>query len=561
MYLGYIVFRYGGCVRRPFLQLLLVAAVAFALLGYGIERASVGTAYSDPVSKLRAQDECTYANSAIGLAHAGGWLTPKVLGRYLLFKPPLLVWLAGLSLKIFGQSLLALRLPALAAAVSVAVILFWWTRRERPILIACAASVLFLSNPLMHIFARLCYTDMLVVAAISGALAFFYADPSLVRTRTLWCCGASIAAGVMAKNVAGLLPLFILALYCVLIRTEKRPPLARLVLGTLIAAALIAPWHIYQLIAHRQWFWADYVQVQLLGFGVQLPVTSEESQAAFYFKRLFLTDPALALLLATALPFLISALRDRKHILPALLTAWFAIAAGALLLFRYQNLPYAILLIPPACLIAAAYNPLFSGQRAKWGLLALCGIFAVKCSEPGKLWGLPLGAAEPLPAVAGLRDYYNLGRTNELILADSDDFFYAYTLALPRVRYYFRVQDDSAAKAFPHYVDLGIILTEDQFERLPQLEPAYLARLRNWGLDSTQPIGTAILGASDDALVRLVKARPGSDYYVTIPELQLLERDESIRRTHAVRELPYGRAFLLTLNTASRPVVPLPAKW
>jgi hypothetical protein len=91
MYLGYIVFRYGGCVRRPFLQLLLVAAVAFALLGYGIERASVGTAYSDPVSKLRAQDECTYANSAIGLAHAGGWLTPKVLGRYLLFKPPLLV--------------------------------------------------------------------------------------------------------------------------------------------------------------------------------------------------------------------------------------------------------------------------------------------------------------------------------------------------------------------------------------------------------------------------------------------------------------------------------------
>ena len=548
-------------MRRQFLQLLVVAAIASVILGYGIERASVGTAYSDPFSKIRAQDECTYANSALGLAHAGGWLTPKVLGRYLLFKPPLLLWLAGLSLKIFGQSLFALRLPALAAAVCVAVILFWWTRRERSILIACAAVVLFLSNLLMHIFARLCYTDMLVVAAISGALAFLYADPSLARTRSLWCCGASVAAGVMAKNVAGLLPLFILALYCVLVRTDKRPPLARLASVTLIAAALIAPWHIYQLIAHRHWFWADYVQVQLLGFGIQLPVTSAESQAAFYFRRLSLSDPALALLLLTALPFLISALRGRNQVLPALLTAWFAIAAGALLLFRYQNLPYAILLIPPACLIAAAYSPLLSGQRAKWGVLALCAIFAVKWSEPGKIWGLSFGAARPLPAVAGLRAYYNLGRANELILADSDDFFYASTLPLPRVRYYFRVQDNSAPKSFPHYVELGIMLTEDEFERLPQLESTYASRLRDWGLDSTEAIGTAILGQSDDALVRLVKARPGSDYYVTLLELQLLERDEAIRHTHTVRQLPYGRAFLLAQTTGSRPVVPLPARW
>jgi hypothetical protein len=548
-------------VRRQFLQLLVVAAVASVILGYGIERASVGTAYSDPFSKLRAQDECTYANSALGLAHAGGWLTPKVLGRYLLFKPPLLLWLAGFSLKIFGQSLFALRLPALAAAVCVAIILFWWTRRERRILIACAAVVLFLSNPLMHIFARLCYTDMLVVASISGALAFLYADPTLVRTRSLWGFGASVAAGVMTKSVAGLLPLFILVLYCVLIRPDKRPSLVRMALVALIAAALIAPWHIYQLMAHRQWFWADYVQVQLLGFGIQPPAASPESQAAFYFKRLALSDPVLAILLLTALPFLISALRARNQVQPALLTAWFALATGALLLFRFQNLPYAILLIPPGCLIVAAYNPIFSAQRAKWGLLALCAIFVLKSSEPGKIWGLGFGAAQPLAAVAGLRSYYNLGRSNELILADSDDYFYASTLRLPRIRYYFRVQDDVLPKFIPHYVHLGIMLTEDEFERLPQLEPTYASRLGDWGLDSTEPIGTAILGQSDDALVRLVRARPASDYYVTLSELQMLERDEAIRRTHSVRELPYGRAFLLAQTTGSRPVVPLPARW
>lgn len=545
-------------VRRSLLQLLVVAVIALALLGFGMERASVGTAYSDPFSKLRAQDECSYANSALSLAHRGGWLTPKVLGRYLLFKPPLLLWLTGFSLKIFGQSLWALRLPALAAAVCITLIVFWWMRRERSTLIACAAAALFLANPLMHIFARLCYTDMLVLASISGALAFLYADPSLSGWRSRWGFGASVAAGVMSKSVAGLLPLFILLLFWILV---KRFSLSRFALVTSIAAALIAPWHIYQFVVHRQWFWADYVQIQLLGFGIQPPASSSESQAVFYFKRLFLSDPVLAILLLTALPFLISALRGRSQVLPALLAAWFAIATGALLLFRFQNLPYAILLIPPACLIAAAYSPVFSGPRVKWGVLALCAIFVVKSSQPGKIWGLSFGAVEPIPAVAAIRSYYGLGRSNELILADTDDYFYASTLPLPHIRYYFRVQDDILAKFIPHYVHLGIMLTEAEFERLPELESTYAARLRDWGLNSTEPIGTAILGSSDDALVRLVKARPGSDYYVTMPELQLLERDESIRRTHSVRELPYGRAFLLADSAGARPVTPLPARW
>ena len=545
---------------------LVVGAIATVVLGVGIERASVGTAYSDPFAKIRAQDECTYANSALALAHpgthAGDWLTPKVLGRYLLYKPPLLLWMAGASLKLFGRSLGALRLPSLAAGVCAALIVFWFARRERSILIACAAVILFLSNSLVQIFARLCYTDMLVLASIAGAMAFLYADPPLARAPSLAGFAACVAAGIMTKSAAGLLPLFMLALYWPLVRSEQRPSVQRAALAVIIAAGIIAPWHIYQFVAHRQWFWADYVQVQLLGFGVQPPGPgSAESQAAFYAKRLMLADPVLAALFLTALPFLIAALRGRKQVLPALLAAWLAIAAGALLGFRFQNLPYAIYVIPPVCLIAAAYNPLLSAGRAKWGVAALCVIFAVKCAAPQKIWGLSFGSAPNLPAVAVLRSYYDLGRTNELILADSDDFFYATTLPLPRVRYYFRVGDDVLRKFIPHYVDLGIMLTADEFERLPQLEPAYAARLRSWGLDSTDPIGTAILGQSDDALTGIVKARSQSDFYVTAQELEILGRDETILRTHSVRQAPNGRAFLLAADSGQRQVTPLPARW
>ena len=93
------------------IQLLIVAAISIALLAYGIDRATVAAPFTDTVSKLRAQDESGYANSALALARDGGWLTPKVLGRYFLYKPPLLVWLSGLCLKLFGISLWALRLP------------------------------------------------------------------------------------------------------------------------------------------------------------------------------------------------------------------------------------------------------------------------------------------------------------------------------------------------------------------------------------------------------------------------------------------------------------------
>jgi len=46
-------------------------SISVVLLGVGIENASVGTAYSDPVAKIRARDESLYANMAVRLASTG----------------------------------------------------------------------------------------------------------------------------------------------------------------------------------------------------------------------------------------------------------------------------------------------------------------------------------------------------------------------------------------------------------------------------------------------------------------------------------------------------------
>src|SRR5580704_9842012 len=400
-----------------------VVSISLIVLGFGIERASVGTTYSDPAAKIRAQDESTYANIALHMASEGDWLTPKLMGRYILYKPPLLSWLAGLSLKLLGTSLFALRLPSLAAAVFATAIVFWLAWRAGSLLSGWCAVALLLSNNLWNIFARLCYTDMLLAACIAGSVAILQGDPRLARRRSLWGFAAICATGVMVKSSAGFIPFAIAAVYSLLVDRGKHPTPARITLAFALAAALAAPWHIYQLLVHRQWFWADYVQMQLLGFGLHPPAqSSAESQLGFYLKRLLLTDPVLLVLFVAAVPLLLRQVHRRVATMPALTLAWFAVTGGALLLFKYRNLPYALYLIPPACLAAALYGPTFSTNRwTKISLALLVAVFGIKFYVSGhQPWGLQFGAAEPSPAVAALRSYYDLARPNELILVDAD---------------------------------------------------------------------------------------------------------------------------------------------
>src|SRR5260370_313267 len=111
---------------------LAIFVAALAILGTGIEKSKVAAAFSDPINRIRAQDESIYANGSIAMALEGDWLTPKVLGRIFLFKPPLQLWLSGLSLKLFGISLLALRLPMLIAGALASVLIYLWSDASAP---------------------------------------------------------------------------------------------------------------------------------------------------------------------------------------------------------------------------------------------------------------------------------------------------------------------------------------------------------------------------------------------------------------------------------------------
>src|SRR5260370_21647539 len=131
---------------------LAIFGAALAILGTGIEKSKVAATFSDPISRIRAQDESIYANGSIAMALHGDWLTPKILGRIFLYKPPLQLWLSGLSMKLFGISLLALRLPMLIAGALGAVLFYVWCARAGSRYTGFASVVLLLSYPVSHTF-------------------------------------------------------------------------------------------------------------------------------------------------------------------------------------------------------------------------------------------------------------------------------------------------------------------------------------------------------------------------------------------------------------------------
>lgn len=473
----------------------IAAAALIAAFGYGLASTPITGAVTDPVAGIRAQDEAVHAAAALDFARHGGWLTPRLLGRDLLYKPPLAAWLGGASLRVFGVKLWALRLPFLLATVAVCLLVFLWLRREAGETAAWAGALLLAGNPLMQVFARLAYTDMLVALAMTGAL--FFETPLIA--------GAFVATGIMAKNVAGLLPLLVLALLRVGWRWWGQT--------AAWAAALAAPWHVYQLVVNREWFWTEYVQRQLLAFGTGAIAmqAGEDPHWLFYSKRLLLTDP---LLVIAGLAGLIL-LRQRRE------WAWAGVAVAALFAFRYRNLQYALPLLPVLAIAAARWQP-----RAMLALALIA--LPVKTLLPEGPWTLRWGQNPERPATRPLDEYAARGRGNPLVLVETDDEFYSAVLNLSRVHYYFVDPQHLVIDYAPHYLKPKITMRGEEFRR---------------GGIGPAPQATAVVDERDE-FEATVRARPDCDYY-----LPLRMQDRTPPATHE----RWGRFWLSRAAQPGRP--------
>ena len=526
----------------------IIFTIGFAVLAWNVNRDGIAAAYSDPGARLRAQDESIYVNAALRITHDGDWLTPKVMGRPYFQKPPMLMWLSALSMRAFGVSLFSVRLPSLLLGALAVTAVFLWCSQKYSLGVGLLASGLLLLSPFWQIFSRLCYTD--IPASAFGVLAMTCVafDPQLALRWTRIAAGVILAAAVLSKGPAGILPVLALVVWWIALPGRLRPGLRSIaeLMGALCVAA--APWYIYQMLVHPRWFIADVIQLAMLGAGKRPEQTGVFDRQLFYYaQRLVEMDLAVVVLALAGLAgsWRISRLRERPDRLLA--ACWAILTIAGISAFQVRNLPYLVLLLPPLVILGAGVlnpRPLIAGI-----VLAVIATMRVAGSS----------AAPPIKAAEDMRAYYNLHRNAELIAVESGDEFYGATLPLPRLRYAFVDPAGAIPRTVPYYVPMGIVLTARQFMELPTLLPQYRNELEKYDWKSTEPVGTVIYLSQPSDLSQIVRAYPGSDFY--IPDSWKFALDES-SSSHELMPASTGRVFLLSKSAKLRsdrlPSLPVP---
>jgi 4-amino-4-deoxy-L-arabinose transferase-like glycosyltransferase len=154
-------------------------------------------------------DEAMYSLSASEMVASGNWVGTTIHGEldYYNAKPPLNVWLIAGSFKLFGQSLLSLRLPSAVAAWLAVLVLMTLARRTCGPAVALLAGVVLSTN----------FGFIFVHAGRSADPDALLALLMLLTVTTLWAAhdkpsrliwlGPVIAGVFLLKGMAAVLPL------------------------------------------------------------------------------------------------------------------------------------------------------------------------------------------------------------------------------------------------------------------------------------------------------------------------------------------------------------------
>ena len=446
------------------------------------------------------------------MAHQGDWLTPHFLGRYALYKPPLLYWLSGTAARILGPSNFALRLPALlAGALSVALVFLWLSHVS--LLSAVAGSALLLTSHLFFVLDRVALMDPLICAFTVWALYLVYRDHRLDRWRTRIGFGALVAAAILTKSIAGLIAPMALVIFFLRTMRSNRIPFRRVFQTGLFSVAFAAPWFAYQWIQHPHWFVSEFILTETLAWGLAAPTqTSKQSGLVFYASRLWATDPALVIAAVVAL---LTAVRRTPGRL--VIEAWLAAIVIALTAFGYHSASYLLPVLPPLAILAAG------AIRGRLITAALAAVIAAKLFLPHAAWGLPFEAETQNPSFAEIATYAAKHPGRELVIIEPQDQFVSATLAaecggpLPRVRYLF-IDNPTTRLSLPlDFAKLGISVTAREFLELPQNLPRFLPELRAMDVSGLapngEPVATVIHAPAEADVERIIRERPDVDYY------------------------------------------------
>ncbi len=322
-------------------------------------------------SGLAEPDETRYAEVPREMLASGDFLVPRLNGLPYFEKPPLLYWANAASLRVFGNTPWAARLPTRLAGlgtVALAVLAAGAGGRRRA---GLAAGIVLLASPIGFLMARTNLTDGLLTFFLTATLL---AARSAVERREEGrstaaldaLLGAAAAGAFLTKGlIAVALPGLILLVWAA--ATRRLPALLALLVSPapLVFAALAAPWFVLVERRHPGFLRFFFVHEHFQRFATG---SAKRAGPIYYFVPVFVLGflPGLA--------FFVAALRRsaRRGDRGFFFLVWFAVVFVFFSVSRSKLPPYLFPAIPAAAVLAGgvAAEPRRRGPWAVHALLA-----------------------------------------------------------------------------------------------------------------------------------------------------------------------------------------------
>lgn len=208
-------------------------------------------------------DEMIYHQVAHNINRTGDWVTlywrfnPDGSLVQWFEKPPLIIWLKALLIRLPGQIEFWSRLPSAAAGLGTVLLTYAIGKRLYNKWVGLIAAFIVLTSPgLIHVF-RIGRLDGPLIFFFW--LAFYFALRLKEHPKFYYFLGASIGAAVMTKGATGLLIPVILFLWWLWDGQLKQQLRNRHLLQAVgLGVAIIVPWHLAELIRHGNAFWSQF---------------------------------------------------------------------------------------------------------------------------------------------------------------------------------------------------------------------------------------------------------------------------------------------------------------
>lgn len=324
-------------------------------------------------------DDAVYAHEAKQMLLTGDWWNVRFNGEPNYEYPPMFIWMEALSLKVFGVSDFAAKLPAVVMGFGTIIFTYFLARELSDDFWLPSWSMLILSSTQFFMkYARHAMTD--VPYTFFFVLAIFFYLKALKRPKYFLLCGISVGLAVLMRSVIGLVPLGVIVMHMMVIRRLRLFLSEYFIGGLLLAFVLPLSWYLPQYKAHGEEFLSGH-----LSFIFNKISSGKSADGIIHRMMSYLMYPLELLKLYWPwLPFMLvglamqlNALRRRRDVYAGLLVVWVICVVGPFSLIESKLLRY-IMAAFPAFAILSAF-PLskwsLSERKGKWlklGYLLVC---------------------------------------------------------------------------------------------------------------------------------------------------------------------------------------------